>query len=150
MCIYKNRGVLNNDVKYVRFVNIMKYICLNIDMYFRAFQFDFSGILCRIPLAPNTFHDDEDGDTANLALSVHVLSVETPLAKNESIDESTARNWLVPMQGLNRMEGVPLETVPGRAIVNGDVFGFRLEGRDRAGQVVAHFFTLTSQIWHLT
>lgn len=103
------------------------------------------GILCRIPLAPNTFHDDEDGETANLALSVHVLSVETPLAKNESIDESTARNWLVPMQGLNRMEGVPLETVPGRAIVNGDVFGFRLEGQDRAGQVASTPFQVIVQ-----
>ncbi|KAL3122799.1 hypothetical protein niasHT_009090 [Heterodera trifolii] len=68
-------------------------------------------LLCRLTVDDNTFMDPEDGPTSRLALSAHVIG-------NHS-------NFLVPLQGDNRMEGVPLE--------NGE-YSFRLEARDRMGQ----------------
>jgi hypothetical protein len=94
--------------------------------------------------------DAEDGTTSRLALSVHPL-FSPPTSSNSSASSSSASasaspqnassSWLLADQQppFLRLEGVPLELLGEEPINNGDVFRFRLEARDRAGQVGSSF-----------
>uniref|UniRef100_A0A914H6M4 Peptidase S72 domain-containing protein n=1 Tax=Globodera rostochiensis TaxID=31243 RepID=A0A914H6M4_GLORO len=68
-------------------------------------------LLCRLSIDDNTFVDPEDGPTSRLAISAHAIGNHT--------------NFLMPLPGENRLEGVPLES---------GEYSFRLEARDRMGQ----------------